>query len=50
MRPLFANACKCELDGQGRIVISQKLRRYAGLEKNDPGKDAGLFGGIGILI
>lgn len=30
MRPLFANASKCELDSQGRIVIPQKLRKYAG--------------------
>ena len=34
MRFLFANAVKCELDSQGRIVIQQKLRKYAGLEKD----------------
>ena len=34
MRPLFANASKCELDSQGRIVIPQKLRKYACLEKD----------------
>ena len=34
MRPLFAHASKCELDSQGRIVIPQKLRKYAGLEKD----------------
>ena len=34
MRPLFANASKCELDSQGRIVIPQKLTKYAGLEKD----------------
>ena len=34
MRPLFAMAAKCELDGQGRINLSQSLRDYAGLKKN----------------
>ena len=34
MRPLFANASKCELDSQGRIVIPQTLIKYAGLEKD----------------
>lgn len=34
MRTLFANAAKCELDSQGRIVIPQKLRKYASLEKD----------------
>ena len=34
MRPLFANASKCELDRQGRIVVPQKLRQYAALDKD----------------
>ena len=34
MRSLFANAARCELDSQGRIVIPQKLKKYAGLEKD----------------
>ena len=34
MRPLFANASKCELDSQGRIVVPQKLRKYADLDKD----------------
>ena len=34
VRPLFANAAKCELDGQGRILLPQLLRDYAKLSKN----------------
>lgn len=34
MRPLFAYAAKCELDGQGRILIPQFLRDFARLTKN----------------
>ncbi|MDL2288632.1 division/cell wall cluster transcriptional repressor MraZ [Oscillospiraceae bacterium OttesenSCG-928-F05] len=33
-RIFFANAARCELDSQGRILIPQRLRSYAGLEKN----------------
>ena len=34
MRPLFSHAAKCELDSQGRILLTQNLRKFAGLEKN----------------
>ncbi|MBQ2755067.1 MAG: division/cell wall cluster transcriptional repressor MraZ [Oscillospiraceae bacterium] len=32
LRKTFAMACECELDKQGRILISSGLRKYAGLE------------------
>ena len=34
MRPLFAFAARCELDSQGRILLPQNLREYAGLVRD----------------
>ena len=34
LRMIFANACDCELDKQGRILISNTLRKFAGIDKD----------------
>ena len=34
MRPLFAMAARCELDGQGRALLPQNLRQFAHLNKD----------------
>ena len=34
LRMTFANACDCELDKQGRILISGTLRKSAGIDKD----------------
>ena len=33
-RMIFANACDCELDKQGRVLLSAGLRQYAGIDKD----------------
>lgn len=33
-RTIFPTAYKCAVDAQGRILLTQKLRDYAGIEKN----------------
>ena len=34
IRHFCANACECEFDKQGRIIIPQELKTYAGIEKD----------------
>jgi MraZ protein len=34
MRPLFSHAARCEIDGQGRILLPQNLRDFAGLTRD----------------
>ena len=33
LRMLFASACECELDKQGRTLIPQRLREFAGIKE-----------------
>ncbi len=34
MRPIFSCASKCDVDSQGRILIPNALKEYAGITKN----------------
>jgi len=43
LRPLFSNASHVDLDGQGRIPLTQNLREAAGLKKNVTIVGAGLY-------
>lgn len=33
-RFLIGNASECEMDGQGRLLLPEKLRKFAGMEKH----------------
>jgi len=43
LRQVFASASKCELDGQGRIQLTQDLREHAELVKNVTIVGTGLY-------
>ena len=43
LRPIFSNATPADLDGQGRILLPQALRDYAGLTKNVTIVGTGLY-------
>ena len=43
LRPLFSNASPVELDAQGRIALTQNLRRTVGLEKDVTIVGTGLY-------
>lgn len=46
VRPLFSHAARCELDPQGRVLIPQALRSFAGLTKNVAVVGTGLYAEI----